>query len=470
MKGQIKSAATWKNGEDQAVPVFEFEKREAGKNDPANTFTAVIVKDVERFFDESEDLFNQTFQILEFILRTKTAIGFLKPCFGEGGLNIDVHLELTNSEGKTFANKIQPTYLLPEESISKARILDLDEFKKLAVTYDDRQKAAKLQGKCLRKIGSVNRAGRKINYYCFFVPRRALWTEISEKRGLVIDQLGGEKLYLYEGGIYTASRGMPSGIRLEPPRTGYAGTWPQFYLILEDDAIVFDLGRKSIPGRTAGLLREIASGLFNEFRPFFDYVSSDPPVIGLVAGLQQYEKSKLFEELQKLPDLNVKGVAYLKQPDSQEAAVVAIFHELVAANVLLGYETLKMGYKMTYDLWGMYRVEKEKISNKFWRLGHGPTIELPIVIEFKFRAENILEDFEENRKFFTDIDLIVCWDLDEKVLGKNNVTVEVLRDEDVFFHGSNFELVWPGSYNLGNASKKPVIALRKLVQDLQAKG
>ncbi len=56
--------------------------------------------------------------------------------------------------------------------------MDLDEFKQKAAMYDDGQKASQLQGKCLRKIGSVSRAGRKINYYAFFAPSRKLWPEI----------------------------------------------------------------------------------------------------------------------------------------------------------------------------------------------------------------------------------------------------------------------------------------------------
>jgi hypothetical protein len=74
---------------------------------------------------------------------------------------------------------------------------------------------------------------------------------------------------------------------------------------------------------------------------------------------------------------------------------------------------------------------------------------------------------DSDRKFFTDIDLIVCWDFDETLFAKQGVSIEVLPEEEKLFFGSNFRFVWPGSYNLGNASVKPVIALRRLIQDLQ---
>jgi hypothetical protein len=93
-------------------------------------------------------------------------------------------------------------------------------------------------------------------------------------------------------------------------------------------------------------------------------------------------------------------------------------------------------------------------------------IELPIVVEFKYKAEDILDDFESNRKFFTDLDLLICWDFDEKAFSREGVQVQSLPPDDVFYFGSNFSLIWPGSYNLGNASMKPMLSLRKFIQDL----
>jgi Histidine kinase-, DNA gyrase B-, and HSP90-like ATPase len=147
IKGAIRSGAAWRSGSESNVPMFDVEKRELKKCDPSETFAEVTVQDVERFYDEAEDLFSQSFAVVDFLLRTKTAIGYLKPSFGEGGpLNISVQLDVTNRDGKTTSNKIEPTYMLPEEFVAKNRVIELDEFKKLAVTYDDQQKARKFTG------------------------------------------------------------------------------------------------------------------------------------------------------------------------------------------------------------------------------------------------------------------------------------------------------------------------------------
>jgi hypothetical protein len=117
-------------------------------------------------------------------------------------------------------------------------------------------------------------------------------------------------------------------------------------------------------------------------------------------------------------------------------------------------------------LWALYKIDKDEIGTNYGKLANTKgMIEVPIVIEFKFSGEDILKDFERDLKFFNDIDLIVCWDLNEAKLGKQDIKVELIRKNEIFFYGSNFKLIWPGAHNLGSAAEKPVICLRKFVQD-----
>lgn len=470
IKGYIENAALWKNGQIDDLPVFSIENWDEGNFNPLETYTEIYIKNIEKLFPDDEDIFYANINVLEYFIRTRTALGWLKGIFEERDLKIKVNLVFIDINGNKTDIGFMPKYMLPEKFLNKKNIIELDEFKNLAATLDDRQKARKLQGKAILKKGSVQRAGKRINFYAFFAPTRNLWKDISEKASIYRIDEHGNKKYLYESGIYVATKGMPTGIRIEPPVTGYAGYWPNFYIILEDDTIVFDLGRKSIPGRTKGLLREIAKQLFQEFVPFIQYSTSDPAVKSTTTStIQQYQKSKIFEELKKLPDLNVKKINYLKHPYGQEAGVVALFHELVASGILKGYYTLKTGYKQTYDLWGIYRIKKDLIGSRFRHLANDyGEIELPIIIEFKYSAEDILSDFEKDIKYFTDIDLIVCWDLDEIKFSKQNVKVEIIPKDEILFYGSNYKLIWPGAYNLGTASEKPVIALRKLIEEYAA--
>lgn len=119
-------------------------------------------------------------------------------------------------------------------------------------------------------------------------------------------------------------------------------------------------------------------------------------------------------------------------------------------------------------MWGKYRIGLEKIGAKARRNLEGP-IEVDTIIEFKHDGEDILQDVMSNRKFFEDIDLLVCWDLKEKKFAKENVKVRVISPDDVFFYGSNYVLEWPGAYNLGTHGTKPVLALKKFIEELVVK-
>lgn len=467
--GKVQFGSGWKNKATESIPTLEIIEEDIKDFAREETFTEIILSDVERLYTDKEDIFNQSTEVLEYILRTKTVIGYLKGIFKESAINLKVKLIHRNIDGKVNNIDVKPEYMLPTDFISPKKVIDLEDFKKTASTLDDRQKTKKLQGKVLVKIGAEQRSGRKINYYSALVPSRNTWKEISEKNKLLIKDDEGNDIYLYVGGIYTATKGMPTGITLESPVSGFSGYWPSFYIILEDDSIVFDLGRKTIPSRTKGLLKDIAKSLFNEFLPYIKYVTSDPEAgLGTSTTIQQYEKNKMFEEIYRLPDLPIDEIKYKKHPAGQEAAIVAIFHELIGADILKGYYTFMTGYKQTYDSWGIYKINKDIIGDKFKNLdSNNNTIELPCIIEFKFKAESILDDFEKNIKYFNDIDLIVCWDLDEIAFSKQQVTVEQIDKEDVLFYGSNYKLIWPGSYNLGAASEKNVLSLRKFLSDFK---
>jgi molecular chaperone HtpG len=470
LKGYIKDAYNWRKDPSTELPKFQFEEWEENEFDPKTTFTQINLKNIRSSFSDHVDIFRYSIKALEFILRTKTAIGWVKQIFeSEQGLNIKVNLTYIDLEGNSQQIEIKPTYLLPEFFLKSNSLMNLKDFKENAATMDDAQKANRLRGKAIFTTGSTQRAGRNIRYYVFFAPTRKLWNEISEKGNLFITDESGEKEFLYKPGIFVASRGMPTGISIDHPETGYAGYWPNFLMILEDNSIEFDLGRKAIPGRTKGLLRDIAGNLFGEFRPFIQYATSDPAVTGTgTSTIQQYNKKKIFDELMKLPDLGIEKINYMKHPDSQEAAVVALFHELIGADLLKGYKALRTGYKETYDLWCIYNISKEYIgeSHKSSLVENG-ILELPIVIEYKYQAEDILPDVVTERKSFENIDLIVCWDLKEKKFSDQGVSVKPLPEEDVLFFGSNYLLTWPGAYNLGSAGEKPVLSLRRFVEKIR---
>lgn len=458
---QVRGASGWRRTGRGSLPLVEIEADEDAGEISAST--KMTLKGMERIFDDESDLFSQSVETIVYWLRTKTAIGDVSKLFGETPVIPEVTLEHVDAKGNKTKTSIPFRYYLPEEFLKPSDVVKLNDI--VGKDLSDKQKEAKLRGKCLKAHGVVKRAGRSIRYYAFFVPSRNVWQELSEKNRLQVTVGDGEIENLVSGGIFVATRGMPTGIELTPPASGNAGYWPNCFFLFEDNSLSFDLGRKSIPGRTQGLLKEVAHERFNELTKLAPFATGSPSVTSKSATLLNYAKTKEFEALRALPDLGLNQFPYLKHPDGQEAAVVSIFQQMIASGKLRGYQVLRMGYKSTYDLWGTYSAKKENIGTSFHR-DQILNQELPVVIEFKVNAEDLVPDLE-TKKFFTDIDLLVCWDFDEKKLAKNHVTVEATSEDSRLFHGASHHLVFGPSYSLGASSTKPVIVLRQLIDSLK---
>jgi len=466
-EGTITRAGAWKRGDTDSLPLLSPSSNTGVGVSAGETFTQIRVVGLDDPYGEEEDLFNQPMPVLEYILRTKTAVGSTRTLFDLVEEDVTVTFTLTGHDGKSQSANIKYQYLAPHELLApNSQVIDFEDFVKKAALMDDRAKTSQLRGKCLRKVSTITRAGRTIRYYSFFVPSRTTWAEMSSRNQLTrVNPETKESENIIQGGIEVGTRGMPTCVQLTPPSTGASGYWPNLFLLIEDDSLPFDLGRKFIPSRTQGLLKEIAKDIFNDFIPFTKFLTTDPAVTNSLSTLQNYEKSQEFQKINLLPDLKVRGLHYVKHPDSQEAAVVAIFNQLTAQNYLKGYYGLKTGHKMTYDLWANFELTRDSVgANHHSIITDGE--QLPVVIEFKYKAEDLLEDFEKDIKHFSDIDLIVAWDLDVPKFGTRGVDVTVLNEDDAFFHGSNYMLTWPGAYNLGSASQKPLIALRKFVDKI----
>ena len=75
-------------------------------------------------------------------------------------------------------------------------------------------------------------------------------------------------------GIYIATRGMPTGIEIEPPVTGSAFYWRRVFMLLQDDEMNFDVGRKTLRGRAKPMMQEISRTIWNDI---LDYLQALNP-------------------------------------------------------------------------------------------------------------------------------------------------------------------------------------------------
>src|SRR5258708_100043 len=257
--------------------------------------------------DENHRIFDYSFDELIFLLRTKTALGDTGYVW-DTDLNADFKFTYTDKGGKEFSKVLDCKYLLPTEPVKESDTENLDNFKQWVQNQDrsDQEKRMKLLNKLLYTTGKSQKSGREIRYWSCFVPKREYWRKLSQVMGIVfpaddgsapMDESPGVG---FSGGFETSTKGMPTGISIELKPRGSAGYVPNFFIIIDDPALRFDIGRKSVHGRQQGMLREIA---YENFREFINitrrYMGGD-----IDPEIAQWDRYQVFNEVECLPDLN----------------------------------------------------------------------------------------------------------------------------------------------------------------------
>ena len=64
-------------------------------------------------------------------------------------------------------------------------------------------------------------------------------------------------------------------------------------------------------------------------------------------------------------------------------------------------------------------------------------------------ASSIINDLKDDIKALNDIDLLVCWDVDETAFSKDHIIIEPIKKEDVIFYGSNKKAIFPVNFGAG---------------------
>ena len=120
VEGRISGAADWKDGRTETPPVFEVLSLERGPVDPKETFTQIILEDVEDKYGEG-DILALSAPVVEFLLRTRTAIGCTSGVFDAGAADdIEVSFTMRPLDGDPTTRPIKFKYLTPGSSSGPA--------------------------------------------------------------------------------------------------------------------------------------------------------------------------------------------------------------------------------------------------------------------------------------------------------------------------------------------------------------
>ena len=402
-EAKIVDANAWKKSTDErplTLKVCSLDKQFLG--------TEVEVRGVD-----NENVFNLSLDQFIYLLRTRTAFGSTKTIWGDDK-EIEIIINYKDINSNIAERTIPFKYWLITDNIPANSKISLDEFESWLVQGDrtDQEKMSKLKDKLIYKKGQFAHSNQRIiKYFACFVPKRRVWNDLSVRFNLATednlsdDSWMAEYYYCYlSNGIYVSVKGMPTGITIDHPSTGYSGYWGNIFILFEDAFIRFDIGRKSIHGRQANIHREYAKKIFNEFLKYITkYVSGD-----IVVEPTEWNRDEIFAEIDRLVELGIPGVNFKKIPSGQEASVAAIFFECIGSNKIQHITPLVAGYRNKYDLYALWDRKK-------------------IIIEFKSNLAALAKDFNDARKMFDEIDCVICWEItdrDKQIMADMGVNVE----------------------------------------------
>ena len=345
--------------------------------------------------DAEHPLLSLSFAQIKTLLLTKTAVGSTKSIWKNGGNeDFECSLSVKQQGQKTKLETFECRYLLPTDILTKK--ISIDEFDewRMSSNPSDNQKRTKLKDKIIWDEGVYTTAGRDVRFWSCIMPSYDQWFKASKKLGIVSesefdDYTQETHFYGFHPDICLATKGMPTTVSVEFHPRGDAGYKIQFFTIIEDDNLSFDIGRKgaSVGPSTIAMYKRITQTQFSKMLKFKRFLRGNAGNV-----VDQFARKDLFNEIDGLPDLESSNSKFLKWPNKQEATVAAIFYEMMGKGYFEGFRPLITGYRDTYDLTG--KVGKDEI-----------------ILEFKYDLLALFKDFASPVKMFEDIDVAVIWEL-----------------------------------------------------------
>lgn len=460
----VLDARNWKTRTDAQPLNLELESG-PGNGDFDGSGTKVIVENIEGNHEQDLDavsIFELDFTQFVQVLRTKTAIGYSNAIWGERDFEIEVQVVHIDANGKRNDENVPFEYYLPIEGLEQNDIIDIDKFEQWLKSGDrtDDQKRRMLQRKIFVKADPTYTRGNKLLPYWFcFLPKRAIWDQLNINAGLITQEeidgptsAGEDYSYCQFGPSITVStKGMPTGIVVPTPsNAGNAGYWDDCFMIIQDDRLEFDIGRKSIPGRTRAMYQEVAHSVFNSLMKYVTKYVAGTDSRQSDFAVSAFNPIDVWQKLEKIPDLESEVVKFKKNPARQEASIAAVFFELIGNEIIKDIIPVYLGYKNRYDIYA-------EISGQF-KTG-----------DFKTRLRNIVKDFSDTTKLFSELQFIICWEVtsdDEEALLDQNMGLEEVNRNSL---GRASELPSAVTHllTLQNCNPIWVIDLKKVMSDYE---
>ena len=261
---------------------------------------------------------------------------------------------------------------------------------------------------------------QKVAIYAAFLDKAARFKELNDL--LYGESAGpGRKRQILKPGVHFVTATMPAGeiVDIQLPFGG--GNKDRLYVVFQMANAIPDLGRKTFGAEIVEAAQRVSERLSIDVLvpnrqlliPF--EIPHGPTQAEQVMAVEVLKNSAIMKG-----DLALARLGVLKEPGTEQD-VVAIFHALLGAGLLRGYQILAVfGSSQKYDGVFKYSLPKEDgvllgrtaLGLPPESFGQKAAIEFPpSILEFKPLLHRLVVDFEEDNKTFEDITLAIAWDV-----------------------------------------------------------
>ncbi|MCU4923929.1 ATP-binding protein [Bacillus cereus] len=412
-------------------------------------------------------------EMLEYILRTKSAVGIVDSVFNE-----DMNLFSIDVEVNDRVVPIKPGHLTTREMVKKmypaGNFYDINGYDSFIEMTEHLDKSAK---RVARKAMLID--GKYTNVSVGIINPLSVNIYIAETSkvhlGTYNDKLPNNDQYeklLVKNGIWLSIDGLPTGICLDPLSHGSYLPFTVIVDVIDENKEVkneLDSGRKGITEYRASQIVTVVKKLLKE-KNFIDYREY---VLGVDTRVNTDGYDAKRELRNKLANKQHFDIDLVHQyfPVENEQEVITLFTELISRGLLPGYYPKVISGFDVYDGLYDYKTDfpseillpKDPLGISESVKNRQASLDREIVIEYKKNLSGIFRDLKEVKKRLQDIDILVCWSVEyEKVnefVESDGIVLKEVDQSENFYYGVTHEVAGLGR----NTNFLPVIELKTVL-------
>lgn len=269
-----------------------------------------------------------------------------------------------------------------------------------------------------------------------------LWKSFNESLNV------RENYKVLYGGIQIFADNMPQGEIIQIPLNRNIGRQNQVHVAIHFDKCSADLGRKGFQSEIVEFTKEISKQLIDGPLQILKFTlktnTGAAPDIFRETEVENWKKQMVDYETKNPLDLfnehfflPLRKISITSIP-TREQDVIALFNQLLAGGIIRGLRIMATNERLTYD--GLYRIvieepDENHLFNKeknplgilqetleVFKKRQLPFISRPMVLEYKYSLDGLIENIEDGSKNSNDIGLVIVWETGDNYLGSYKIT------------------------------------------------